>query len=129
MKSIVCGRCFDVRALREGISVVCSCKNVEGWWVDAEAGTAKVFAHDREKAKILGIHNGLLRLAFRQYDFSPAGWRENHEILTSDEFSNGYVFHRNMRNCPVAITPVGATSDVTWSDVPWSQSSTKLPVG
>ena len=79
---------------------------------------------DRERAKIIGVHNGLLAFGFKQHDFSPAGWRENHEILTSDEFAKGYVFHRDYRNCPVAIIPVGATPDTSWSDEPFSSTGT-----
>lgn len=124
MKAIVCGKCYDIRALREGASVRCSCGNVEGWWVSPTEGVAKVHAKERDRAKIVGFHNGLLAFAFKQHDFSPAGWRENHEILTSDEFAKGYVFHKDVRNCPVAIVPVGGTNDVSWSDTPFDATAT-----
>lgn len=126
MKSIVCGKCFDVRALREGTSVRCSCGNVEGWWVDAQHGIAKVYAKERDRAKILGMHNGFITPAFQVYDLSPARWRELHETCTKN--AEGYVFHTDIRNCPFALVPIGGTNDVTWSETPFDLAgSTPIP--
>lgn len=127
MKALVCGRCHDVRALRSAGPVTCECGNVQGWWADPKAGLAKFYAKDRQKAKAMGIHNGLIALAFKQSDFSPEEWRENHEILTSDEFSEGHVFNRKLRNCPVAVVLIGETSDTSWSDSPHS-ATVKPPI-
>lgn len=117
MKAIVCGKCFDFRALRETGPVECACGNVQGWWINPSAGVAKVYAKDRDRAKIMGIHNGLLTRAFEVYDYAPSKWREIHDELTAG--AEGYVFHREMRNCPVAIVRVGGTNDVSWSDHPY----------
>jgi len=122
MKAIICGKCYDVRALREGVSVRCSCGNVEGWWVSTDAGTAKVYAKERDRAKIVGFHNGFITPAFQLYDLSPARWRELHDEVTATAV--GYVFHKDVRNCPVAIVPVGGTNDVTWSDEPFNAAGT-----
>lgn len=114
MKAIICGICADVRALRDSSPVTCECGNVTGWWVDAARGTAKVFARERDKAKIMGIMNMLVVAAFRTYDYAPAKWRELHDEMTAS--AKGYVFHREQRNCPVAIIGVGNSADVSWAD-------------
>lgn len=114
MKAIVCGKCGDLRALRDSGPVSCECGNVTGWWVDARRGTAKVFAYDRSTAKIMGVHNGFFMAAFKAYDYAPARWREIHAEVTKT--AEGYVFHDSQRACPVAIIGVGMSSDVTWAD-------------
>lgn len=116
MKVIVCGKCHDVRALRDR-PVRCECGNVTGWWVDGRTGTAQVAAHDRDKAKIMGIMNGLFRFAFAAYDYSDERWREKHLELAAA--ARGYLFHETKRACPVVICAVGNSVDVSWADVHW----------
>jgi hypothetical protein len=114
LKSIVCGCCGDIRALRDTGPVSCECGNVVGWWVDPQRGIAKVWAADRQKAKIMGLHNGFFLAAFRAYDHSSERWRQIHQEITQS--AKGYVFHESMRACPVAIIGVGNSTDVTWAD-------------
>lgn len=113
MKAIVCGRCGDIRAILDD-PVACDCGNVIGWWTDPRRGIAKVWAADREKAKIMGIHNGFFLAAFKAYDYAPERWRQIHQEVTQN--AKGYVFHESMRACPVAFIGIGNTTDVSWAD-------------
>ena len=116
MKAIVCGLCADVRALRgegEKDAVTCECGNVTGWWKNARSGSAVVRATNRDKAKILGIHNGILLAAFSAYDFSAEKWKRTHDDLVKE--SDGYVFKG--RGCPFAIVAIGNTIDTRWASV------------
>lgn len=122
MKLILCGKCFDIRALRDTGPVTCECGNVTGWWLDPDRGTGRIYAKDRDRAKLVGINNHLILTAFKAYDYSPARWREIHDEICRN--SKGYVFHTDQRNCPVAIAGVGSTSDVTWADEPPQGKST-----
>jgi hypothetical protein len=115
MKAIVCGLCFDIRALRgEGMedAVSCECGNVTAWWAHPLFGYAIVSAKNRDKAKILGIDNEILKVAFSVFDFSPEKWRTIHDDLAAS--AKGYVFE--LRGCPFAIVPIGQTTDVRWAD-------------
>ena len=111
----MCGVCFDIRALRgEGDkdAVTCSCGNVTGWWKNSHFGIAVVRAKNRDKAKVIGIDNGVLRIAFTTFDFIPEKWKKIHDDLAAA--AHGYVFE--LRGCPFAIVAVGQTNDVRWAD-------------
>ena len=115
MKAIVCGACFDIRALRgegEKDAVTCECGNVTAWWRNARFGLVTVRAKDHDKAKILGIHNGMLQEAFTAYDFSAEKWKHVHDKHA--EAAEGYVFKE--RGCPWALCGIGRTDDVRWAD-------------
>lgn len=118
VKAIVCGKCADIRALRSSGPVTCECGNVTGWWIDPNRGIARVYATDRSLAKIMGVHNGLVRAAFSAYDFSAQRWQDIHKALC--EVADGFLFKD--RNCPVVIVAIGMSNDVTWADRPPSQS-------
>lgn len=112
MKAIFCLNCFDIRGLIVNKEVVCSCGNTRGRWYDPDRGLALVDGNNRDVVRVMGFHNSWLGAALDMT--SHEGWRD----LTSYyvRTARGYLFHENMRNCPVVIIRVGDTSDVTWMD-------------
>jgi hypothetical protein len=121
MKAILCGWCSDFRALRPKGPVSCSCGNVTGWWTDSKKGIAKVYAREREFARIIGIDNYFLIKAFPDDKRYPSDeeWRQTSQVIT--ELAEGYLFHKDKRNCPVVIIGIGQSNDVTWANEPYKE--------
>jgi hypothetical protein len=95
MKAIMCLSCMDVRALDPDPLewVMCRCENVLGRWTDPVKGTMIVSAKDPSKARVLGMHNGMIRASAENgYDAM-----HNHKWYgsmnkTLCENAHGYVF-------------------------------------
>jgi hypothetical protein len=120
MKAILCGACSDIRALNRDNPVSCHCGKVQGWWVNSTLGVAKVYAepHNRYYARIIGIHNIFLKTAFvENTPLTDAIWKEMTRWICDN--SDGYLFNKDRRDCPIVIIAIGQSNDVTWSQTPY----------
>ncbi len=122
MKALLCGKCFDVRALDpHGGWTSCHCGNMSARWLDPQAGTVKVKARIRSVARIIGMNNSFLRKAIYGFDHQEmveAGgqweaWRKLHEECTH---APGYIFDESKRACWACIVQVNETRDISWED-------------
>lgn len=120
MKVLLCGECFDIRAFPDnGAWVECRCGNMAARWVDPMAGTVKVRAKDRSKARIIGLNNRMLHAAFgiaEAYSEPPRldhRWKQLHQECTH---APGYIFDESRRGCWACIVEVGHTNDISWEE-------------
>jgi hypothetical protein len=108
---------MDFKALDPNPSnyVVCRCGNVRGAWIDPQRGTMKVKALWRDDARVIGIHNGFLQFAYSRTEPIPDHeWRAFHEIAANS--ADGYLFHKDRRDCMFLILRVGESSDTFWEE-------------
>lgn len=112
VKALVCLDCGDIRALSSDESVACRCQNASARWLDPVRGTVEVSARDRQRVRILGIHNQFLQLSTQLTQNQQ--WAEWHDLVTGD--ADGYLFHKDKRNCWVALVRVGESSDTFWAE-------------
>ena len=116
MKAIICRLCSDIRALSPKGVVTCRCGNVFAWWVDAEAGIAKVCAKDKDNVAMLGLANDFLVFGIQHmHEMTNRNWQQLHDRTAID--SEGYLFHRAKRDCWAILFSVGSTNDVSWGTV------------
>jgi hypothetical protein len=122
MKALLCGRCFDIRALEpEGAPTQCRCGNVTARWLDPHTGAVRVKANHPRKAFILGLNNRFLYRAVRGFNHEElvaAGgqweaWRQAHKEATS---APGYIFDEKLRGCWACIVRVNETGDIKWEE-------------
>lgn len=121
----MCLRCEDVRGLDpSGQPVTCRCGNSQGY---LEGERLHLRAIDREPVRVLGIHRQALR-----YADDPAselngniGWQMVHDQCVAA--SAGYIYHRNIRNCWMAIMRPYEDAAVVWDDEPPVQPSAPTP--
>jgi len=125
MKAILCGCCNDFKAIPPTGAISCSCGNVQGWWTDSRKGIAKVYAKEKQFARILGIDNSFLIAAYSSNNFSDKDWRDLSELCCKT--SEGYLFHTERRNCPFLVIKVGESSDVSWSEHPFGYKEPAIP--
>jgi hypothetical protein len=120
MKAVLCGGCVDIRALPPTGHVTCRCGNASAWWTDPQRGIAKVYAKQRDLVRIIGIHNSFLQFTFNFHpwaiDHTSKAWKEETQKICDS--AEGYIFHTDKRNCPVAIIGIGVTNDVSWAEEP-----------
>ncbi len=127
MKALVCGKCFDIRALDpDGAWTVCHCGNTEARWLDPQAGTVRVRAKNRSVARILGVNNRFFLQAVKGLDLDIredewAAWRKLHDEATD---AKGYIFDKAFRSCWACIFQVGETGDVKWEEEPPKETTT-----
>ncbi len=113
MKALVCLDCVDIRALDDAAPVTCRCGQCSARWIDSAKGTVEVSAQDRGRVRILGIHNQFLRLSTEIRGGRNSEWAAWHTAVT--EGAEGYLFHKDKRNCWVALIQVGESSDTFWA--------------
>lgn len=114
MKLAICSICDQVFSFpSDGSWGNCACGNVQIRWSDAQKGLVKVKASNPDLVRIMGIHNQFLREAIA--DLSNLGWRAVTKDICENQ-SEGYLFDKNRRNCPVVIVRVGETDDISWED-------------
>jgi hypothetical protein len=118
MKAILCGYCNDIKALSPKSPVTCECGNVTGWWVDSEKGIAKLSAKAKGVVRVIGINNSFLVAGFNNVymngSMSDKEWRDLSEETCKN--AEGYLFHKDRRNCPLVIIKVGESSDISWDE-------------
>jgi hypothetical protein len=92
----------------------CSCGNVAAKWLNPMFGTVVVAARDREKVRLLGLHNGYLTAAI-----APArtnlSWPEYQELHNDATNAPTYIFDKSRIGCWAAVARVGSTNDVRWA--------------
>lgn len=120
MKALLCGLCFDIRALEPtGKWTMCRCGNLEARWIDPQRGTVSVRAYDKSSARVIGFNNSFLTAAIQgpsHLDMVEAGghweaWRKLHDVATA---APGYIFDKSMRSCWACVVRVGETGDIKW---------------
>lgn len=114
MKALVCLDCVDIRALSVDGPVMCRGEHASARWLDPARGTVEVWAEDRERVRVLGIHNQFLQLSAQLEKYSSHEWARWHELITKQ--AKGYLFHKDNRNCWVALIRVGESSDTFWAE-------------
>lgn len=112
MKALVCGLCFDIRALDPTCQwTKCRCGNTEARWLNPHAGTVSVRAKDRSKARVLGMNNDFLIDGVHNSPTGNAAWKLLHRRACN---APGYIFDEGKRGCWACIVQVGETADITW---------------
>ena len=117
MKGLACSECVTLRTLtqRDFDPVKCDCGNVTAWWIDGAKGEARFYAKRRETAFGVGLNNAFLLYVLKNFGAirSPAEWREIHE--TTCEHAQGYIFHKDARNCWISLFKPGTVAVVEWA--------------
>ena len=103
MKGLFCLRCGDIRGLRAGETVYCSCGRCAGGWDDPERGLAWFYTENRDDLWGLGFDNRFL--------LHPGSTWEAHHVWQS---ADGYYF-KSMESPVVKFKP-GFTNDTRWVD-------------
>lgn len=83
-------------------------------WLDPLRGTVEVKAVFKSAARIIGLHNGMLRLATNGQRKSHGWWAEQQQTLL--DAAEGYIFHTKLRNSWACIIAPGETSDIKWAE-------------
>jgi len=115
VKLLYCGMCGDFRAPNPNpdIWTTCRCGESKVRWIDPYAGTLSVDTSNKDKVRVLGLHNGMIRASMEK-SFNSEQWREFTEYLTSE--AEGYLFHKDARNCPFAFVRIGESNDTFFED-------------
>lgn len=83
-------------------------------WLDPLRGRVEVKASFKSVSRIIGLHNGMLRLAANGQRKGHTWWAEQQKQLLDN--ADGYIFHTNYRNSWACIITPGETSDVQWAE-------------
>jgi hypothetical protein len=114
MKALLCGICFDIRALDPNSSwVVCRCGNTSARWEDANTGKVLVRARDRSAVRMLGLNNSFLEPGVNagSHEADCSFWKSLHNMAIK---APGYLFDESLRGCWAVIYSVGETGDTRW---------------
>jgi hypothetical protein len=97
-------------------------------WRDGAKGLLEVTSlHGPEGVVVIGLHNRFFE-GLAVEGLQPDGWRDLHERVTRD-LSDGYLFHRNNRDCWAVLTRVGQSNDVFFMGYGEAWQTRVLPPG
>jgi hypothetical protein len=114
MKALLCGLCFDIRALDPNSQwVVCRCGNMAARWEDPLSGKVLVRAKNKDRARMLGLNNRFLEpgALVEAHEADCSFWKNLHSAATN---APGFLFDQKFRGCWAAIYSVGETGDTRW---------------
>jgi hypothetical protein len=118
MKLLYCDGCSDyIPFPNHDWSKYCKCGNARCKYTDHYLGTAVVDAIDREKVRIIGIHNGAIDASFVEPPYTDEEWIQLNTLLVSpregeDYKVSGSVIER--RKNWICICRMEETTDCTW---------------
>lgn len=88
------------------------CAHTAVRWRDGARGLLEVTSlHGPDGVVVIGLHNGFIAELAERDIVSPEWWRNLHDRVTA-EHSDGYLFHRNNRDCWAVLVRPGQSSDV-----------------
>jgi hypothetical protein len=117
MKVLLCGVCGDIRAFQTWFTP-CECRNMAARWLDPNRGTVEVIAKNRDKARIIGMNNQMIRASLDMpdtaMDYGASKWKQLHAEATQ---APGYIFDDSIRGCWACIVKIGVTNDINWASI------------
>jgi len=120
VKALVCLKCSTIQSPNTDKSWThCACGQSAIRWVNPERGTAEMWAVEPLYVRLLGLHNEILARPQIPGMPTPGGdemWRHLHEVVCAN--ADGYLFHKDRRNCWAVVTWPGESSDVTFRAEP-----------
>lgn len=133
-KALVCGKCFDIRALDpDGGWVTCRCGACEARWEDPNRGTVRcrLGGHllaakarqerDETPLRIMGLSNSYFIPALKGPSWEAmvevgGQWEWWRKLAEKAVDAPGYIFDRSMRAVWATIVKVNETADIKWED-------------
>lgn len=120
MKALVCLKCSTIRSPQTNQQWThCDCGQSAIRWVDPTKGIAEMWAVEAFYVRLLGLHNEILctpQIVGVPRTGGDASWRHLHEVVCAN--ADGYLFHKDRRNCWAVVTWPGESTDVTFRAEP-----------